>query len=308
MNVYQGSNLPRAIRNPVVTVGTFDGVHRGHLALFDKMKKLALQFNGETLVITFNTHPRAVLNYRHDIRMLNTFEEKIKLIEKSGIENIWVLPFTRSFADLSTASFVEEYLAGKAGVSHFIVGYDHSFGKGGKVPYIALQELANKLAFSIEKIEAVIIDGNTVGSTLIREALAMGNIPKANKLLAYHYSLTGRIIRGNQIGKLIGYPTANLSLTDKHKMIPATGVYACFVEWKGRCYKGMGNIGYRPTIGDHQFTVEVHMFGFDREIYNEQITIRFIERIRDERKFGGLQKLKLQLGHDKEMIMKLLGE
>ncbi|MBE0662310.1 MAG: bifunctional riboflavin kinase/FAD synthetase [Bacteroidales bacterium] len=308
MNVFQGSNLPHKLKNPVVTVGTFDGVHRGHQALFDKMKEMAVRRGGETLVITFNTHPRIVLNHRNDIRLLNTFEEKISLIEKSGIENVWVLPFTRSFAELSAARFVEDYLAQKAGVNHFIVGYDHTFGKGGKAHYSELEALADNLGFSIEKIEAIIIDEKIVGSTTIREALIAGDIPEANKLLGYHYPLTGRIVRGNQIGKLIGYPTANLSLTDSRKLIPATGVYACIVDWKGNHYKGMGNIGYRPTIDANQLTIEANIFDFDREIYNDHITIRFIERIRDERKFGGLQQLKGQLGYDKEMVLKLFGE
>jgi riboflavin kinase / FMN adenylyltransferase len=219
-----------------------------------------------------------------------------------------VLPFTRSFAELSAAGFVEEYLAGKAGVSHFIVGYDHTFGKGGKVHFSELQDLADKLGFTIDKIEAVTIDGRTVGSTAIREALAMGEIPIANKLLGYHYSLTGRIVRGNQIGKLIGYPTANLALTDPQKLIPATGVYACIIDLKGKSYKGMGNIGYRPTIDANQLTIEANIFDFDQDIYNSHITIRFIQRIRDERKFGGLQQLKSQLGHDKVMVLKIFGE
>jgi riboflavin kinase / FMN adenylyltransferase len=308
VNVFQGSNLPHKLKNPVVTVGTFDGVHRGHQALFDKMKEMAVRRGGETLVITFNTHPRIVLNHRHDIRLLNTFEEKIGLIKKSGIENVWVLPFTRSFAELSAARFVQDYLAQKAGVSHFIMGYDHSFGKGGLAHYSELEDLADNLGFTIEKIEAIIIDEKIVGSTSIREALIAGDIPEANKFLGYHYPLTGRIVRGNQIGKLIGYPTANLSLTDSRKLIPATGVYACIIDWKGKNYKGMGNIGYRPTINANQLTIEANIFDFDHEIYNDHITIRFIKRIRDERKFGGLQQLKGQLGYDKEMVLKLFGE
>lgn len=308
MNVYQGSNLPRTLRNPVVTVGTFDGVHKGHQALFDRMKELAFRCEGETLVITFNTHPRIVLNHRHDIRMLNTFEEKIRHIKNAGIDNVWVLPFTRSFAGLSAAGFVKEYLAGKAGVKHFIVGYDHTFGKGGKASFDELKELSERLGFTIEKIEAVVIDGLTVGSTSIREALAMGEILRANKLLGYHYSLGGRVVRGNQIGKLIGYPTANLAPADPHKLIPATGVYACIVDWKRSSFKGMANIGYRPTIDANRLTIEANIFDFDREIYNDHITIRFVERIRDERRFGGLQQLKGQLGYDKEMVLKLFGE
>lgn len=305
MNVYQGSNLSRKLIHPVVTVGTFDGVHRGHQALFKRMKERAVKCEGETLVITFNTHPRIVLNHKQDIRLLNTFEEKIGLIEKCGIENIWILPFTREFAELSAAGFVEDYLARRAGVCHFVVGYDHTFGKGGKTHYSELQELANKLGFSIEKIDAVLIDGQTAGSTIIRDALVRGDIPLANKFLGYQYSISGRIVRGNQIGKLIGYPTANLSLSDRHKLIPATGVYACFVEWKGQLFKGMGNIGYRPTIDANHLTIEANIFDFDRDIYNNFITIYFVDRIRDEKKFGGLQQLKGQLAYDKENVLRL---
>lgn len=307
MNVYQGSNLPRILKNPVVTVGSFDGVHKGHQALFSKMKEMAVRCSGDTLVITFNTHPRIVLNRHHDIRMLNTFEEKIKRIKECGIGNIWVLPFTKNFAKLSAASFVEEYLAGKVGVKHFIAGYDHTFGKGGKTSYAELQELSHKLGFSTEKIEAVIIDGQTVGSSYIREALLTGDIPRANKFLGYHYSLSGRIVRGNQIGKLIGYPTANMAPADPYKLIPANGVYACIVDWKGKSFRGMGNIGYRPTIDANQLTIEANIFDFDHDLYNDHISIRFIQRIRDEQKFGGLQQLKKQLGFDKTMVMKLFG-
>jgi riboflavin kinase / FMN adenylyltransferase len=307
VNVYQGSNLPRILSKPVVTVGTFDGIHKGHQALFNRMKDMAFRTGGETLVITFNTHPRIVLNHRHDIRMLNTFEEKIKLIEIAGITNVWVLPFTRSLAETSAAGFVENYLVGRVGVSHFVLGYDHTFGKGGKAQFGDLQELAQKLGFTIEKIQAVLIDGKTVASTNIRDALIMGDIPAANKMLGYHYSLRGRIVRGNQIGKLIGYPTANLALTDPHKLIPATGVYACIIDWKGNSFKSMGNIGYRPTIHANQLTIEANIFDFDHDIYNHHVTIRFIKRIRDERKFGGLQQLKKQLAYDKEMVLKIFG-
>jgi len=305
VNVYQGSNLPRQLMRPVVTLGTFDGVHLGHQALFEKMKKQALSCHGETLVITFNTHPRIVLNHRKDVRLLNTFEEKIRLIKKCGIENIWILPFTREFAELSAAGFVEDFLARRAGVYHFVVGYDHTFGKGGKTHYSELNDLAKKLGFSIEKIDAVLVDKQPVGSSIIREALLKGDIALANRFLGYQYSLSGKVVRGNQIGKLIGYPTANLSLTDRHKLIPATGVYACFVEWKGQLFKGMGNIGYRPTINDKHLTIEANIFDFDTDIYNNPLTIFLVERIRDERKFGGLQQLKSQLGYDKECVLKL---
>jgi riboflavin kinase / FMN adenylyltransferase len=305
MNVYQGSHLPRRLINPVVTTGTFDGIHSGHTRLFDAMKARAAACGGETLVITFNTHPRIILSKSKDVFLLNTFEEKIKLIEKSGIDNVWVLPFTRQFAELTAKSFVEEYLYNKVGLKHLLIGYDHTFGKGGKVQFSELEEISRRLNFSLEKLNAVLIDDKVVSSSAIRDYLINGEIVEANRFLGYYYQLYGRIVRGNQIGKLIGYPTANLSPTDPLKLIPATGVYACLVNWKGKIYKGMGNIGYRPTIEAHNLTIEANIFDFDVDIYNDHITIFFIERIRDERKFGGLQQLKKQLGYDKERVAAL---
>lgn len=308
MNLIQGPDLSIALNRPVITVGSFDGVHKGHQVLFKEVVERARQQCVDSLVITFDPHPRLVLNYTPDIRLLNTPEEKIKLIGQTGIDYLWVIPFTRSFADLSAGQFLREYILEKAGGSQLVAGYDHSFGRGGHSNFSSLKEIAAKYLLPLTKVDELTIEGRIVGSTLIREAIGSGNMPKAKQMLGYNYSLTGYVKRGNQIGKLIGYPTANLMITYPHKMIPAPGVYACLIIWKGQAFQGMGNIGYRPTIDANKLTIEANIFNFDREIYNETITIQFIERIRNEQKFGGLEQLKTQLGRDKEKVMRMLEE
>lgn len=308
MNIFRGTSLLHKFNRPVVTVGTFDGVHRGHQALFTTMKKLAGETGGETLAITFDKHPRMVLNQSAQLRLLNTLDEKIKLIKNTGIENLWILPFTKSFSKLSAEQFIKLYLVERAGVSQLLAGYHHNLGKGGMTNFDDLKKIADDFGFTARKIEEVIIDGQTAGSTIIREALTDGEIQKANRLLGYHYMLNGRIIKGNQIGKRIGFPTANITLANQYKLIPATGVYACMIEWKGLLFSGMGNIGFRPTIDSDHLTIEAHIFDFDRDIYNDTITIYLVQRIRNEKKFDGLDQLKAQLAKDKESVIGVLKE
>ncbi len=308
MKIFKGKSISEKFIRPVVTVGTFDGVHRGHQALFCRMKEMAGETGGETLVITFDKHPRQVLTHAHEILLLSTPEEKIELIRKAEIENLWILPFTNSFAQLPAEKFIKHYLVDKAGVNQLLTGFDHSLGKGGTANLDDLKRIAGTFGFAAGKIEEVIIDGQTVCSTLIREALVNGHIQKANQMLGYHYMLSGRIKKGNQIGKRIGFPTANLKLINRHKLIPATGVYACLAEWNGMLYKGMANIGFRPTIDSDHLTIEAHLFDFDREIYNDFITIYFVQRIRDEQKFNGLGQLKAQLIMDRKTVADVLNK
>lgn len=308
MNVLHGSELSLSLNRPVVTVGSFDGVHKGHQAIFEKVRTTAKQQGVDSLAITFDPHPRLLLNYSPDIRLLNAPDEKIRLIARTGIDCLWVIPFTRDFAWLGAEQFLRTYILEKAGGSQLIAGYDHSFGRGGNSNPDALSRIAAGYRLPFLKVGEVSLDGQVVCSTAIREAIARGNMQKARQMLGYHYSLTGYVKRGNQIGRLIGYPTANLTITYPHKMIPAPGVYACMIVWKGQSFKGMGNVGYRPTIDAHTLTIEANIFDFDREIYNDTLTIEFIERVRNEQKFGGLEQLKIQLGRDKELVMRMLEE
>lgn len=305
MEVYTGLNIPVQHARTVVSVGTFDGVHVGHKALLNRMIELARQYSCPAIVITFDQHPRLVLNKEQELKILTTTSEKIRLIQSHGIDILWILPFTREFAELSYRRFVEEYLAGRTGVGHLVIGYDHAFGKGQGGDYPDLLQLSHTLGFSIHRIDAVCINDMVVGSSMIRNALNEGKIATANQMLGYAYSLTGKVIRGNQIGKLIGFPTANIMLDDINKLIPAKGVYACQVLWKGTRYQGMCNIGIRPTIDAHNLTIEAHIFGFDKEIYNDELSIFLIDRIRDEKKFGSLELLKNQLIKDRETIYNL---
>ncbi|MDP2424198.1 MAG: bifunctional riboflavin kinase/FAD synthetase [Bacteroidales bacterium] len=306
MNVYEGLNFPLQLKKTVVSVGAFDGVHVGHKTLIKRMKEVGTQYSCKTLLVTFHLPPRFVLNKQSEFKLLNTTEEKIAMLEEAGIEDLWVLPFTREFAELSYTRFVEEYLSGRAGVGHLVIGYDHSFGKGKGGVYDDLLKLSHELGFSVERFPALTIDGKIVGSSIIRELLLSGNIVQANLLLGYNYCLSGKVVRGNQIGKLIGFPTANLELRDPNKLIPSKGVYACLIGWKGNTFFGMSNIGIRPTIESNCLTIEANIFNFNREIYNDEITLRLVQKIRDEKKFGNLELLKKQLFIDKKVVEEIL--
>lgn len=308
METYDGIESFGKVKNPVVTVGTFDGVHVGHSKIFQTMKTLARECDGETVVVTFHPHPRLVL---HDdsknLKFINTQERKYDLISQNGIDHLVVIPFTKEFAATSANTFVEDILVKKIGVCKLVVGYDHHFGKNREGSFGELMRLADKYSFAVEQIPAQDIKNIAVSSTKIRKALNEGDIRHANELLGYEYSITGIVVGGNKIGRKIGFPTANIELQDEYKLITAVGVYACRILYDGMMYLGMGNIGYRPTINHSDLTVEVHIFDFDREIYGETITIFFVDRIRDEVKFKDLDALKEQLTIDRDSVKIILG-
>ncbi len=287
----------------VVTVGTFDGLHIGHQEIIRKMKKFASKKNGETIVVTFDPHPRIVLDPNHDVKFILTRERKLELLSKMGIDNLITIPFTKEFSRTSSENFIKEYLIGKLGTDMLIVGYDHHFGRNREGNYEQLRSLGKDFKFEVAEIPAQYVDDIPVSSTKIRNALIEGNVRLANRMLGFEYSITGKVVTGNKIGRTIGFPTANIEIEDKFKLIAAGGVYACKVECDGKFYKGMGNIGTRPTIGKHDFTTEVHLFDFDEDIYGKEITIRFIDRVRDEVKFGSLEELKEQLLMDKHTVL-----
>lgn len=293
----------------VVTVGTFDGLHIGHQKIIRRMVDLAEENNGETIVVTFNPHPRLILDPGNsELKFITTEKKKYELLETLGIDNLIIVPFTKTFAAIPSGDFIREYLAEKLRVKMLVVGYDHHFGKNREGNYDQLFTQGILHGFGVEEIPAQYIDDTPVSSTQIRNALTEGNLSLANRMLGYEYSITGRVIEGNKIGRSIGFPTANIEIEDKFKLIAAGGVYACKVECEGKIYKGMGNIGTRPTIGKHDFTTEVHIFDFDEKIYGKEITIYFVDRVRDEKKFEGLDKLKGQLERDKKTVMELLGK
>jgi riboflavin kinase / FMN adenylyltransferase len=307
LKIYHSIDLFQPVPNPVVTVGTFDGVHLGHQEIFARMREEALRCGGETVVVTFYPHPRLVIHPdSKNLKFINTQERKYEIISRSQIDHLIIMPFTKEFSNLSSGEFVRRYLVEKIKMHQLIVGYDHHFGKDRLGGYNELKGLGKIYGFELGEVAARIIDGMPVSSTKIRNALTEGNIRLANSLLGYDYSISGKVVYGNRIGRTIGFPTANIDQEDEYKLISAVGVYACKVDHHGRIYKGMGNIGYRPTIDIGALTIEVNIFDFDEEIYGDRIIIYFIERIRDEVKFENLSALRNQLIIDKARVLEIL--
>ncbi len=307
MKIYQNiQDFPKSTF-AVVTVGTFDGLHLGHQKIIRRMTELAKENNGETILVTFDPHPRLVVNSNsHDIKFINTQKRKFELLDKLGIDHLIIIPFTKEFAKTSSEDFIKNYLIDRIGTKKLIVGYDHHFGRNREGNYQKLHALGENYGFVVEEISAQYIDDSAVSSTKIRNALMDGDVKQANKMLGYEYSITGTVVEGNKIGRTIGFPTANIEIEDKYKLIAAGGVYACRIDVDGTRSTGMGNIGTRPTVGINGQVTEVHIFNFDREIYGQEITIYFVDRIRDEKKFNGLEELKFQLEQDCILVKKFL--
>ena len=284
----------------------FDGVHTGHRRILDKLVHTARLQGNPSLLVTFQPHPKLVLNKDAEVKLLHTAEERLEHFSMSGIDQLLIIPFTPEFAALSAADFIRKILVESLGVSTVITGHDHAFGKNAGGNFELMTRLAKRYNFGIEQVTALMRDGIPVSSSLIRQRLEVGMIRNANELLGYSYPITGNVVRGNQIGKLIGFPTANIHVEDRHKLIPERGVYASLINWNGKTYKGMSNIGIRPTINAHELTVEANIFGFDTDIYFEKITLSLVERIRNEKKFGNLDLLKIQLHDDHKRAEQLL--
>lgn len=294
--------------NPVVTIGTFDGVHLGHKKVIKRLQQLAKDVNGETVIFTFYPHPRLVLNTHNDeLRLINTLEEKKKLLEAAGVDHLVIYPFTKEFSKLSYTDFVEKILVGQIGIKSLVVGYDHKFGHKRKGTYEDLKVYADKLNFNIEQLEVLNVDTIEVSSTKIRKALADGNIETTNKYLGHRYFIKGIVVDGKKLGHEIGFPTANVDPQESYKLVPKDGVYAVKVEVDDVMYNGMLNIGFRPTV-NHQMdnrSIEVNIFNFDQNIYYKSISIYFYKRIRNEQMFKGIDALKEQLAKDKETVLEL---
>jgi riboflavin kinase/FMN adenylyltransferase len=310
MRVFRDITKAQNIPNAVVTIGTFDGVHLGHQAIFDKMKMLAQRVGGETVVVTFEPHPRQVLNIdSSNLRFLCTPEEKLQKIEDFGIDNVVVIHFTKEFSRTPSEVFIKDYIIDNIHPAYIVVGYDHHFGKNRMGDFNLLNELMQQYHFKVERVAAQDVEHIAVSSTKIRNALATGNVKSANRLLGYTYAITAEVVKGNQIGRTLGFPTANLELPKEYMLINNRGVYACLVDYEGQTYKAMANIGHRPTIGDRSEDnpiIEVNLFDFDGDLYGKSIHVRFIDRIRDEEKFGGLEALKAQLQQDRERAKEML--
>jgi len=295
------------IENPVVTIGSFDGVHTGHQQILKKTSDAAHIIKGKSILFTFYPHPRQVVhNSLQNYKLLTTPEEKIKLVEKFEIDHLILFPFTESFSKLNFSEFVSTYLVDLLQVQKVIIGYDYRFGNNREGDFEKLSVFAKQYGFEVEQIEPLLTDHVPVSSTKIREALTSGNIISANSYLGYHYSVKGKVVHGNKTGSKMGFPTANIRVGDIYKLIPANGVYAVKLLINDQLYKGMLNIGFRPTFNLNELSLEANIFDFEGDIYDKQITIIFYERIRDERKFPGMDELKNQLFIDKNRALEIL--
>lgn len=309
MRIFHHINDFIGCNNPVVTLGTFDGLHYGHLQIIEKLKKAAKEINGETVVITFSPHPRLVLfPHDNDLKILSDQDEKIKLFENTGIDYLIMHPFTKEFSRLSTVEFVRDLLVNKLGTKKLIIGYDHRFGRNREGSLEQLKEFESVYGFEVLEIPKQEVDHIAVSSTKIRNALLAGEIKTANSFLGYPYHLTGTVIRGSKLGREIGFPTANLKIEDKHKLIPANGVYAIKAEIGGNVYTGMMNIGVRPTVDGKTLAIEAHLFNFSKDIYDKKISVYFIDKLREEQKFDSIDKLRKQLLEDREFALEILDQ
>jgi len=291
-----------AAKKPVLTVGTFDGVHLGHRKIVARLNDLAKNVNGESVIFTFDPHPRKVVSPdENNLRLLTTLDEKIALFEQSGIDHLIIYHFTPEFARLSYEDFVEKILVGQIHTHSLVVGYDHKFGKNRKGDFEFLKNCASRFDFQIEKLDVLLMNEANISSTKIREAIHLGDFETANAFLGYPFMLHGTVVEGQKLGRQIQFPTANIEASDPDKIIPGYGVYAVKVKITGQTYNGMLNIGSRPTINnnaDHR-SIEVHVFDFERDIYCEAIELIFYKKLREERKFDSINALKDQLGRDK---------
>ncbi len=308
MRIFRSLEDYEKVRNPVVTIGTFDGVHIGHQKILDRLNTLARQKEGESLLLTFWPHPRLVLQPDNpDLKLLNTLNEKIELLERFGLQNVVVVPFTKEFSRLTAVEFIRDLLVNNLGTRMLVIGHDHRFGKNREGSFEDLQEGATTYGYEIEQIPPQEIDDVTVSSTKIRNALMEGDVSRATEFLNHYYRLKGKVITGDKLGRTMGYPTANIEVEEQIKLIPAEGVYLVRVFVKDQAFFGMLNIGNRPTVkanGDKR--IEVYLFDFNEDIYGASITVEFLEWLRGDEHFPDMEGLKAQMDKDKENALALV--
>jgi riboflavin kinase/FMN adenylyltransferase len=307
MKIYNHIDEFKLIENAVVTIGTFDGVHAGHRKIIAKLVELAKESGGETVILTFFPHPRMILNPEdQNLKLITTINEKAELLEELGVDHLIVTPFSRDFSNLSALEYIHDVLVAKIGTKKIVIGYDHRFGKDRKGGLEDLQRLSKVYDFEVVEIPEQDINDVAVSSTKIRTALLSDDIDLANKFLSYPFFITGKVIRGDQIGRQLGYPTANILIVESYKLIPADGIFAVTVEVASGKYKGMAYIGHRPTINGMTRNIEVNIFDFDEDIYDQPIRMNFHHFVRGDIKFTTLDALKIQIGKDREAVLELL--
>ncbi len=296
--------LPKG--NAVVTTGTFDGVHVGHQKIISRLVEKAKEIDGESVLLTFWPHPKLVISNANVSRILTTIEEKIELVEKLGVDHMVILPFTREFSELSREQYIEEILIQNLGTKAIVIGYDHRFGKNREGGIDYLLEHSTRFKIKIEEINRQEVDNITISSTKIRRAIAEGNVKIAKELLGRNYHFSGTVVKGRQLGRTIGFPTANVKIENEFKLIPKTGVYVVKAFVRGQYYGGVMNIGSRPTVEGKGVTQEVNIFDFSEDIYGENVLVELIDFIRDEKKFSGIDELKAQIALDAKQAREVL--
>jgi riboflavin kinase/FMN adenylyltransferase len=306
MRVYNNIDEFTAVNNAVVTIGTFDGVHIGHRKIISGIKELAESTGGETVILTFFPHPRMILHPEDEsIKLITTMAEKAELMERLGVDHLIITPFSRDFSNQSAESYIRDVLVNKIGTKKIVIGYDHRFGKDRQGGLEDLQRLGPVYGFDVVEIPEQDINEVAISSTRIRNALLSGDIHLANSFLGYPFFITGNVVRGDQIGRQLGYPTANIVVEKKYKLIPCDGIFAVTVIVAGVTYKGMAYIGSRPTVNGLTRNIEVNIFDFNEEIYNQTIRMEFHHYIRGDVKFSSLDELKVQLAQDKVDVLSL---
>lgn len=322
MKIYRNIEDFIPLDNAVVTIGTFDGVHIGHQKIISSLREYAQKINGETVLLTFFPHPRMILHPDDDsLRLINTIEEKADRLAESGIDHLIITPFTRDFSNQSAEEYIREILVSKIGTKRIIIGYDHHFGKDRKGSLVDLLKFAEQYHYTVQEIPEQDINDVAVSSTKIREALIVGEIAIANKYLGYPFHITGKVIKGQQLGRAIGYPTANIEVPESYKLIPAYGIYAVqatVIEHnematgtyipakKGPLLKGMGYIGTRPTVNGVNRSIEINFFDLDEQLYGKTLQIHFLHFVRHDHKFDSIEEMTAQLAQDEKKIKELL--
>jgi riboflavin kinase / FMN adenylyltransferase len=321
MKVHNDINSLPFFKNAAVTIGTFDGVHSGHKQIINQLKKEAQETNGETVIITFDPHPRMIINagkQKPQIKLLNTLAEKIALLRKEKIDHLVVIPFTKEFSEQLAQEYIADFLVANFHPKTIIIGYDHHFGKDRKGDYKLLEEYQQKFNYTVKEIPEQVLHHVTISSTKIRQALFEGDIATANECLGYDYFFEGRVVDGNKLGRTLGYPTANIHVADKNKLVPANGIYAVTVQLaqendeadfsSSPILKGMMSIGIRPTIGGEDVVIEVNIFDFETDIYSRNLRIYLKKYLRTEVKFDNLEDLTHQMAKDKINSLKYLND
>lgn len=308
MKLFESINEFQSTKKTILTLGTFDGVHIGHKKILERLTQNTENGKYESLVLTFFPHPRMVLQEKSEIKLLNTISEKSKLLEKSGIENLVIHPFNESFSRLTAEEFVHSILVNQFHIQKIIIGHDHRFGRNRTANIDNLIAFGAEYGFEVEQISAQEIQDVSVSSTKIRKALQDGNMSLANEYLGYAYFLTGEVVKGKQLGRTIGFPTANIQIKEDYKLIPKNGVYAVKTFIGQKEVFGMMNIGFNPTVNGQKQTIEVNLFDFDADIYGEKLEISLLKYLREEQKFGSVDLLKEQLNQDKKTALEFVSQ